>query len=586
MNSGDQQQVQYFPVVLRSRQELIAHEPSGGGALRQGAAAAAFFGAFLGCLITLHLAAGGFLPAIASALATVLLCGLVLATRTTNFFPEEVFAAIYGGSFAGMTPVLRLIDNMRDGPAMSANAMFILLSIVCGLAFWVVAKIDTRSGRRLAGSCGGRSGATAAAASFLFVELAPLFGAHGAIVPATGMSDVAPMSAALTCAACMIGMFATLIVLRRPSVGSAEPADRIFVAAVVALTGLCALRLTTPIEASVLDAFYAGCFLGMSAPRRLQGWIQPCFAAILLTAILVPVRALLPGIGGSLGLAALVTLTVLAGLRQITVPTNGSRSPEKQIKAAAGASADGRTGAGAHRWVLSGRAIAVAGSVMALLAIEYFAGSARVGPERSTLLATASARLAEHPTPIPLQPALAEATPATASAGALNGDPGAAAKLSPDTDVAVIHSAPSDGAAANGPAEPEHVDRTEGVSTADPADGKATANIKAGEVPVDDVPESRQGLLREFLQWQTAHPDSIPHPVPLPVKRSRNRASPLVRLTPTGSAMQSQPVQKRLPNRPTLASATEAAVSGARTNQPGSVRNSGIRSAPGQTVPR
>jgi hypothetical protein len=530
MNSRDRQQVRYFPLAPRFRQQLNAHRSSDGGA-RQSAAAAAFCGAFLGCLVTLHLGAGGFSPAIASALATVLLCGLVLATRTTSRFPEEFFAAIYGGSFAGMTPVLRLIDDM-PGPVMSANAMFVLLSIVCGVVFWVVAEIDTRSGRRVAGSCGGRSGAIAAAASFLFVQVASLFGAHGAMVPATGLFDVAPMSAALACAACAIGTFATLIVLRRPGVESAAPVDRIFIAAAVALTGLWALRLT---DASVPDAFYAGCFLGMSAPRRLKGWIQPCFAAILLAAILVPVRALLPGIGGSLGLAALVTLAILAVLPPIAVPTIGFRSAMKPNEAATEASANGGTGSGLKRRALSGGAIIVAGSVAALLAIAYFVRPALVGPQQSTL--AASARRAEPSAPVPAQPASFEASP-TVTAGALNDDPKA-----------------------------------------------MTADLKASGVAINDAPDSRQDLLDGFLRWQSTHPDGMPPPVPLPVRPSRNPAAPLARLAPTGAAMPSQPVQKRLPNRPTLVSATVTAASSARTNPPGPIRNSGPRSAPGQTVP-
>ena len=147
------------------------------GALVNNAPAAAFAGAFLGCLATLHLGAGDFVPCIASALATTLLCGPVLLTRTTGLFPGDFFAAIYGGSFAGMTPVLRLIDDAPGASVMPAGALFVLLSIVSGIAFCIVAEIDTRSGRRLAGGYGGRSGTIATVASFLFVEAALLFSA-------------------------------------------------------------------------------------------------------------------------------------------------------------------------------------------------------------------------------------------------------------------------------------------------------------------------------------------------------------------------------------------------------------------------
>jgi hypothetical protein len=207
----------------------------------------------------------------------------------------------------------------------------------------------------------------------------------------------------------------------------------------------------------------------------------------------------------------------------------------KKNAAATEASANGGTASDANRRASKGRAFAVAGAVAALLAIAYFAGPALVRPERSTLVA--SARRAEPSAPIPVQPASFEASP-TVTAGALNDDP-----------------------------------RT------------MTADLKASGVPTDDAPESRQDLLRGFLQWQSTHPDGMPPAVPLPVRPSRNPAAPLVRLAPTGAGMPSQPAQKRSPNRPTLASAAVAAVSGIRSNQPGPVRNSGSRSAPGQTAP-
>ena len=300
--------------------------------------------------------------------------------------------------------------------------------------------------------------------------------------------------------------------------------------------GDCPHRLVGPAadRRSVPDAFYAGCFLGMSAPRRLKGWMQPCFAAILLAAILVPVRALLPGIGGSLGLAALVTLAILAVLPPLTVPTIGFRSAMQKNVAATEASANGGTGGGANRRAWKGRAFAVAGSVVALLAIGYFAGPALVGPKKSTL--AASARRAAPSAPIPVQPASFETSP-TATAGAVSDEPRA-----------------------------------------------MTADLKASGAPADDAPDSRQDLLRGFLQWQSTHPDGMPPAVPLPVRPSRNPAAPLVRLAPTGPGMP-PPAQKRLPTRSTLASAPVAAASSVRTNQPGSVRNPGQRSAQGQTVP-
>jgi hypothetical protein len=57
--------------------------------------------------------------------------------------------------------------------------------------------------------------------------------------------------------------------------------------------------------------------LGMSTSERLKGWLQPTLGAVMLSCVLVLVRAVLPGVGGSLGFAAFVTLGLLVALRRI-----------------------------------------------------------------------------------------------------------------------------------------------------------------------------------------------------------------------------------------------------------------------------
>jgi len=86
---------------------------------------------------------------------------------------------------------------------------------------------------------------------------------------------IEPQTAGLTFFGCIGGTFATLFVLRQRRVAAAEMANRIFIASGVALLGLMALNLGFPGNARTLDAFYAGCFLGMSTPERLNGWFQP-----------------------------------------------------------------------------------------------------------------------------------------------------------------------------------------------------------------------------------------------------------------------------------------------------------------------
>src|SRR3954453_11554267 len=127
------------PIVGQGREAPIPAEATSAGALVNSAPTGAFAGAFLGCLATLHFSAGGFVPGIASALATTLLCGALLITRTTSLFPGEMFASIYCGSFAGMTPVLGL-SGVAGSSVIAPSALFILLSIMSGLAFCLVAE--------------------------------------------------------------------------------------------------------------------------------------------------------------------------------------------------------------------------------------------------------------------------------------------------------------------------------------------------------------------------------------------------------------------------------------------------------------
>jgi hypothetical protein len=295
---------------------------------------AAFAGAFLGCLTTLDLTALGLVPCIASALATALLCGYLLVTRTTGLFTGVFFPALYGGTFAGMTPVLWLSESASGHSATLTGALFFSLSVICGLAFLVVAKLDIRLAAPIGSGCGGRSGTIATVASFLFVQMVGLLGAdasrfHGI---EAGAFRVEPWAATLGFYACLVGMMGTLVVLRQRRVASSGIAHRTFVASVVALVGLIALHLSHHNDMHVMDAFYAGCFLGMSTPERLKGWFQPVLGALVLTAMVELVRAFLPGLGGGLGFAAFVTVALLAAVIRVAAwRRRGARARDKSV---------------------------------------------------------------------------------------------------------------------------------------------------------------------------------------------------------------------------------------------------------------
>ena len=250
---------------------------------------AAFAGAFVGCLTTECVTAFGIVPDIASAAATALLCGLLLVTRVTRRFAGAFFPALYGGTFAGMTPIVWL-GGSASGHSAAAGALSIALSIVCGLAFFVVAKLDARSAAPVGAGYGGRLGAIATVASALFIAIVVppegnVSGLHGAGAVAF---HIAPWPAILGFFACLAGTFVTLAALRQRRIADGGAAQRTFVAAAVALSGLMVLQLGNPGDAHTMDAFYAGCFLGMSTSSRLKGRFQPVLGALVLIVMLMP----------------------------------------------------------------------------------------------------------------------------------------------------------------------------------------------------------------------------------------------------------------------------------------------------------
>jgi hypothetical protein len=274
---------------------------------------AAFAGGLLGCLTTEYFSASGIAPDLGSALATALLCGALLITRTTFLFAAAFFPAVYGGAFAGMTPIVWLNDS-------ATSALSVALSIVCGLVFFVVAKLDSRSAAPVGTGCGGRLGAIAVVASFLFVQLVRPLGADTSRfhTVAAGAFELEPWSAIRALLACLVGIFGTLLVLRQRRIADGGVAVRIFIASAVALSGLIVLHLGDPDDAQAMDAFYAGCFAGMSTHDRLKGWFQPASAALVLVVLLVPVRAFLNGFGGGLGLAAFIAVLLLVAASRAT----------------------------------------------------------------------------------------------------------------------------------------------------------------------------------------------------------------------------------------------------------------------------
>jgi hypothetical protein len=65
--------------------------------------------------------------------------------RDETFSGRAFFPALYGGTFGGMTSAFGLSDSASGRSATLTFTLVIVLSIVCGVAFFVVAKLDARS---------------------------------------------------------------------------------------------------------------------------------------------------------------------------------------------------------------------------------------------------------------------------------------------------------------------------------------------------------------------------------------------------------------------------------------------------------
>jgi hypothetical protein len=284
---------------------------------------AAFAGGFLGCLVTLELTAIGVMSSLASASTTAVLCGIFLITRTARCVSGAFFPALYGGTFGGMTSVISLTNNTPGHSVTLTAGLFVALSIICGLAFLVATRVDARSVVPIASGYGGRLGMIAAIASFVFIDLAQrLLGFHSTVFPGIRTASIPePNVLALKLGACMAGTFVTFFIFRLAGVAEAGNPERIYIASAVAVSGLALLSIFNSNSTGTSGDFYAGCFLGTSSSEPLTGWRQTAFGAVVLTATLPLVRAILPDVGGGLGLAAFFTVAFVSAVKRAIAMT-------------------------------------------------------------------------------------------------------------------------------------------------------------------------------------------------------------------------------------------------------------------------
>jgi hypothetical protein len=376
------------------------------------------------------------------------------------------------------------------------------------------------------------------------------------------------------------------LVLRRQRVATAGTASRTFLAAAIALIGLIALHLHDPNDTRTAEAFYAGCFLGMSTPERLKGWMQPLLGAIVLTAMLVLVSALLPGLGGSLGFAAFVTGVVLLALNGLF---GGGRSLDNAMQETvrghllqlrAYASATPMFGSG------KARAIAVAASIAGLLVAGWLVLPHQLASQENQETqenAVASAPVTEQSAPLPPQPVLVQTTPGPDDDGAIPAGQIPANGIDADrADVTERHleadatQAAVAGGAADAAADPGRVNRAEATAT-------PPAETPQNAAPVADVAQAHQELFRQFVRWDAEHASA--QVAPPPAKRVRNPQLHVVRLAPADASLQAR--AGRRPDRPNSASGPLAGSPVGLRIDPRRppVRSSATSPAPGQPTP-
>jgi hypothetical protein len=561
-------------------------------AVSKRAAPAAFAGAFLGCLATLHLSAFGVVPEIASALVTTLLGGQLLVARSTILLTREFVPAVYGGAFGGMTSVLWLSGIGSDHPVALVGALFVSLSIVCGLAFGAVAIFDNYSGRRLAHGYGGRSGAIATVACVLFVELASLCGADDRLFRAAraDLADVNLGSLAPLIAACLAGTTVSLLVLRRERVAAADLADKTFVASLVALMGLVFVHLMSPTDARLLDAFYAGSFLGMSSRERLNGWIEAVLGAVVLACLIVWVSIFIPGIGGGLGLAAFVTVAVLVTLKQFTrfvLPINRSENMATQLSTVRSRAGHSVANAQFERrrstWSeISWRpAAAIASLAVAAAVIGGLVWPTQFVLKKPISVATAPVSVVDEVTsdpPAPLAEVRSDASDAATPIGTAEASPGltASGQNTSSENPSEISAASLAGPRLSSAAIDERAAGSEEPKTAP----LVTSEVIAAREPAPGEPQKAEddatdaALFREFLQWRAARVSGVAPTARQNAAKSHHRLRPPAAIpTPAAtnsqsrsmhpsSAAQASPTTSPVvrPRRPHLGNTTRAAI--------------------------
>jgi hypothetical protein len=362
----------------------------------------------------------------------------------------------------------------------------------------------------------------------------------------------------------------------------------------------------SPTDARLLEAYYAGCFLGMSSRERLNGWFETVLGAIVLAGLIIQVRIFLPGIGGGLGLAAFVTVAILVTLKQFTrfvLPINRSKTMATQLPTVRSRfehrvpSPMSERRRNAWSEISLRPAAIIASLAVAAALIGGLIWPAQFASKKAIAVATVSVSASDDATLNPAAPRaevrsnVIDGAPPPASAVGPSSMPSsentpsenASSEIATDISAASTAGLRLSSAAVDEPAAAPEESKTAEPNTAEPkiaeaptappvtSDVVATREPALGETQKDDDSLARDALFREYLQWRAAHASTTPSARQSAAKSHHHvrsaaanptAAAPNPQLRPAqpSSAAQATPVPAARPRRPRPSSTQTDAV--------------------------
>jgi hypothetical protein len=287
----------------------------------------------LACWLVLGLQQLGVSPVPASGLITFVL----VVTLSFLNIGGACGPGILCGSFAGMTLLSDLLPNVT-GPTFSLKwvAASLFLSFTAGGVYLLIQLLSAKYPRRMLNGYGGKLGATAFLASLLCTLMTRPFWVGGpdpikvAIQdfihsPSFGLSwNAFAMSMAASATGAVIPLFFAgkelfliPLPLRQNSIYQLTANSRVIG---TALWGLCVggpLLLIPQVGGVMASSWYMGTFVSMTALELSSPLMFRLLAGLMAPWVLVLLRIPFDGLGGLLGLAALLSVCVVRRMESL-----------------------------------------------------------------------------------------------------------------------------------------------------------------------------------------------------------------------------------------------------------------------------